>query len=79
MKLLKTGVVLLPLFLAAIVMVPGVSTGIVNTIPQQASDQFMEWAYSMNGKEVTPASAWRKGFWDIGQISRMDRKPHMLK
>jgi nitrate reductase NapE component len=66
MNIRKISVVLCVFLLVAIIMVPVVSAGIVGTLPEQSSDQFMEWAYSMEGKEVTAGQCLEKnapGYW----------------
>lgn len=60
MKICKFGVILLALLLVAMAMVPIVSAGMADTFPQHSSDQFMEWAYSMEGKEVTAGQCLEK-------------------
>ena len=60
MKTLKIGVVPLALLLAAMTMIPMVSAEMADTFPQHSSDQFMEWAYSMEGKEVTAGQCLEK-------------------
>jgi hypothetical protein len=52
MNIRKIGVVLLALLLAGMAMVPMVSAQSVDTSSVQKSDKYMEWAYTMEGKEV---------------------------
>ena len=54
MKTIKLGFFLLLLF-AGMAIVPLVSAEKVGSLPSHNSDQFMEWAYTMEGKEVTAA------------------------
>jgi len=60
MKAVKFYVVLLALLLVAMAMVPYVSAGMADTLPQQSADQFMEWAYSMEKQEVTAGQCLEK-------------------
>ncbi|HIH02388.1 MAG TPA: hypothetical protein HA263_00545 [Methanoregulaceae archaeon] len=59
MRTLKFGLFLLLLF-AGMAIVPLVSVEKGDPLPSHSSDQFMEWAYTMEGKEVTAAQCLEK-------------------
>lgn len=59
MKTIKVGFFLLLLF-AGMAIVPLVSAEKVGSLPSHNSDEFMEWANTMSGKEVTAAQCIEK-------------------
>ena len=59
MRTLKIDLFLLLLF-TGMAIVPIVSAEKVESLPGHSSDQFMEWAYTMEGKEVTAAQCLEK-------------------